>query len=75
MDVIPYTAYHIERLRRRNGNRRKWKSTLNPSEIKYRFDPDGISGADSGYFTMYLIQEIKQILLYLIIMKWLILDY
>ena len=39
--VIPYTAYHIERL---EGDLK------NPSEVKYRFDPDGISGADSGYF-------------------------
>ncbi len=49
--VIPYTAYHIERLEGgmgidENGNQQ------NPSEIKYRFDPDGISGADSGYFTV-----------------------
>ena len=41
--VIPYTAYHIERL---EGDPK------NPSEIRYRFDPDGISGADSGYFSV-----------------------
>tara|TARA_R110001592_G_scaffold212711_3_gene465197 strand:- start:1347 stop:3242 length:1896 start_codon:yes stop_codon:yes gene_type:complete len=41
--VIPYTAYHIERL---EGNQD------NPGEIRYRFDPDGISGADSGYFSV-----------------------
>ena len=41
--VIPYTAYHIERL---EGDPK------NPSQIRYRFDPDGISGADSGYFSV-----------------------
>ena len=41
--VIPYTAYHIERL---EGDPK------NPTEIRYRFDPDGISGADSGYFSV-----------------------
>ena len=44
MDVIPYTAYHIERI---EGDKDQ-----NPGEIKYRFDPDGISGADSGYFSV-----------------------
>ena len=41
--VIPYTAYHIERI---EGDKD------HPGEIKYRFDPDGISGADSGYFSV-----------------------
>jgi len=25
---------------------------LNPTEVKYRFDPDGISGTDSGYYNV-----------------------
>jgi hypothetical protein len=41
--VIPYTAYHIERIE---------GSLDSKGEIKYRFDPDGVSGADSGYYNV-----------------------
>ena len=41
--VIPYTANNIERL---EGD------SENPAAIRYRFDPDGITGADSGYFSV-----------------------
>ena len=41
--VIPYTAYHIERIE---------GSLEAKGEIKYRFDPDGVSGADSGYYNV-----------------------
>jgi hypothetical protein len=40
-NVIPYTAYHIERL---EGTDR-----TNPSKIIFRFDPDGISASSYGY--------------------------
>ena len=49
--VIPYTAYHIERIEGGIGLDADGNA-LNPSEIRYRFDPDGISGADSGYFSV-----------------------
>jgi len=50
-NVIPYTAYHIERLEGGMGIDADG-NPLNPTEVKYRFDPDGISGADSGYFSV-----------------------
>ena len=43
-NVIPYTAFHIERM---EGMDRE-----NPNEIKFRFDPDGISASDSGYYSV-----------------------
>ncbi len=50
-NVIPYTAYHIERLEGTMGIDQDG-NPLNPTEVKYRFDPDGISGADSGYYSV-----------------------
>ena len=50
-NVIPYTAYHIERIEGGMGLDPDG-NPLNPTEVKYRFDPDGISGADSGYFSV-----------------------
>ncbi len=50
-NVIPYTAYHIERLEGSMGIDTDG-NPLNPTEVKYRFDPDGISGADSGYYSV-----------------------
>ena len=50
-NVIPYTAYHIERFEGGMGIDADG-NPLNPTEVKYRFDPDGISGADSGYFSV-----------------------
>ena len=43
-NVIPYTAFHIERL--------EGFDKENPSEIKFRFDPDGIAASDSGYYSV-----------------------
>jgi hypothetical protein len=43
-NVIPYTAFHIERL--------EGFDKENPSEIKFRFDPDGISASDTGYYSV-----------------------
>tara|TARA_B110000971_G_scaffold205467_1_gene227898 strand:+ start:3020 stop:4930 length:1911 start_codon:yes stop_codon:yes gene_type:complete len=48
-NVIPYTAFHIERLEGgvgygEDGNK------INPAEIKYRFDPDGVSTSSYGYY-------------------------
>jgi hypothetical protein len=41
-NVIPYTAYHIER---QEGYDRD-----NPASVRFRFDPDGISASSYGYF-------------------------
>tara|TARA_R110002153_G_scaffold211662_1_gene364276 strand:+ start:3614 stop:5374 length:1761 start_codon:yes stop_codon:yes gene_type:complete len=43
-NVIPYTAFHIERL---EGHDPK-----NPQEVKFRFDPDGVSASDYGYYNV-----------------------
>ena len=43
-NVIPYTAFHIERL--------EGMDKENPSEIKYRFDPEGVAASDSGYYSV-----------------------
>ena len=40
-NVIPYTAFHIERL---EGGTKD-----NPTEVKYRFQPDGVDASDYGY--------------------------
>ena len=39
-NVIPYTAFHIERLEGIDKN--------NPSEVKYRFAPEGVSASSYG---------------------------
>ena len=41
-NVIPYTAFHIERL--------EGQDKENPAEIKYRFDPQGVAASDYGYY-------------------------
>jgi hypothetical protein len=43
-NVIPYTAFHIERLEGFNRN--------NPSEVKYRYSPDGLVNANSGLYAV-----------------------
>jgi hypothetical protein len=43
-NVIPYTAFHIERLEGFNRN--------NPSEIKFRYSPDGLVNANSGLYAV-----------------------
>jgi hypothetical protein len=50
-NVIPYTAFHIERIEGgigygEDGNKQ------NPSEVKYRFDPDGVSTSSYGYYNV-----------------------
>ena len=41
-NVIPYTAYHIERVEGQNPD--------NPSEVKFRWNPDGFAGSSYGYY-------------------------
>ena len=43
-NVIPYTAYHIERIEGQNPD--------NPSEIKYRWNPEGFAGSSYGYYSV-----------------------
>ncbi len=43
-NVIPYTAYHIERIEGQNPD--------NPSDIKYRWNPEGFAGSSYGYYSM-----------------------
>ena len=44
-NVIPYTAYHIERLEGTNPD--------NPAEVKFKWNPDGFSsGNSSGYYNV-----------------------
>jgi hypothetical protein len=41
-NVIPYTAYHIER--------QEGYDMDNPASVRFRFDPDGISASSYGYY-------------------------
>ena len=41
-NVIPYTAYHIER--------QEGYDMKNPASVRFRFDPDGVSASSYGYF-------------------------
>ena len=44
-NVIPYTAYHIERLEGQNPE--------NPSEVRFKWNPEGFSGgSSSGYYNV-----------------------
>jgi hypothetical protein len=43
-NVIPYTAYHIERQEGFNPE--------NPAEIRYRYSPDGLVNSNSGMYTV-----------------------
>jgi len=43
-NIIPYTAYHIERIEGQNPD--------NPSEVKYRWNPEGFAGSSYGYYNL-----------------------
>jgi len=43
-NVIPYTAYHIERMEGQNPE--------NPAEVKFRWNPDGFAGGSYGYYNV-----------------------
>ncbi len=47
-NVIPYTAFHIERLEGELGA----QDVNNPNEVKFRFDPEGVSASDTGYYNV-----------------------
>tara|TARA_R110000851_G_scaffold44922_5_gene110216 strand:+ start:4952 stop:6844 length:1893 start_codon:yes stop_codon:yes gene_type:complete len=42
-NVIPYTAFHIERMEGDGEN---------PTEVKFRFDPEGVSASDYGMMSV-----------------------
>ena len=42
-NVIPYTAFHIQRL---EGDKE------NPTEVKFQFDPEGVDASDYGYYNV-----------------------
>ena len=41
-NIIPYTAYHIER--------QEGYDKENPASVRFRFDPDGVAPSSYGYF-------------------------
>jgi len=43
-NVIPYTAFHIERL--------EGADKENPAKVEYRFDPEGVAASDYGYYNV-----------------------
>jgi len=50
-NVIPYTAFHIERIEGGVGYGEDGKKQ-NPAEVKYRFEPDGVSTSSYGYYNV-----------------------
>jgi hypothetical protein len=47
-NVIPYTAFHIERLEGFMGS--SHDPDYNPSEVRFKYYPDGVSAASYGYY-------------------------
>jgi len=43
-NIIPYTAYHIER--------EEGTDPQNPSSVKYKFSPEGLASGHSGYYNI-----------------------
>jgi len=43
-NVIPYTAYHIERQENFNGD--------NPSDVRFRYHPSGLAMTNTGYYNV-----------------------
>ena len=51
-NVIPYTAFHIERIEGQIGHDADTGKMNNPSEVKFRFEPDGVSTSSYGYYNV-----------------------
>jgi hypothetical protein len=51
-NVIPYTAFHIERIEGKIGLDPDTQEMSNPSEVKFRFEPDGVSTSTYGYYNV-----------------------
>ena len=51
-NVIPYNAFHIERLEGQDPD--------NPSDIQYAFDPNGVTAGGYGYYNVPNANDINQ---------------
>ena len=51
-NVIPYTAFHIERIEGQIGFDQEKQEMSNPSEVKFRFEPEGVSTSTYGYYNV-----------------------
>ena len=51
-NVIPYTAFHIERLEGQIGTNPETGEDHNPMEVKFRFEPEGVSTSTYGYYNV-----------------------
>ena len=51
-NVIPYNAFHIERLEGQDPD--------NPSDIQYAFDPNGLSAGGYGYYNVPNANDVNQ---------------
>ena len=51
-NVIPYTAFHIERIEGQIGQNPETGEDNNPMEVKFRFEPEGVSTSTYGYYNV-----------------------
>mgnify|MGYP006160898065 CR=1 FL=1 len=51
-NVIPYTAFHIERIEGQIGYDKDEDKMNNPMEVKFRFEPEGVSTSTYGYYNV-----------------------
>ena len=51
-NVIPYTAFHIERIEGKIGMDADTGKEHNPQDVRFRFEPDGVSTSTYGYYNV-----------------------
>ena len=51
-NVIPYTAFHIERIEGQIGINAETGEANNPQDVRFRFEPDGVSTSTYGYYNV-----------------------
>ena len=51
-NVIPYTAFHIERIEGKIGMDSDTGKEHNPQDVRFRFEPDGVSTSTYGYYNV-----------------------
>ena len=51
-NVIPYTAFHIERIEGNIGMDADTGKEHNPQDVRFRFEPDGVSTSSYGYYNV-----------------------
>ena len=51
-NVIPYTAFHIERIEGNIGMDADTGKEHNPQDVRFRFEPDGVSTSTYGYYNV-----------------------